>query len=96
MTSLDFIYGKEYKPSLFFDICAFIALIVGIIIGLPAYIGYFQTGLVEKFPSLIFSCFAILMAILLWVTGIILQVIAKKHKQDYELYLHTMQLNKKE
>lgn len=71
-------------------------LVFGILIGLPAYIGYFQTGLVEKFPSLIVSCFGIMMALLFLVTGIILQVIAKKQKQNYELYLNLLKLNNKE
>ncbi len=79
---------KEYKPAMFFNICAFISLLVGIIIGIPAYAGYFVTGLVEKFPSLIVSCFAIMIALLFFVTGLILQVIAKKQKQNYELYLN--------
>lgn len=87
---------KEYKPAMFFNIWAILLLIVGILIGLPAYIGYFQTGLVEKFPSLIVSCFAIMMSLLFWVTGIILQVIAKKEKQNYELYLNTLAINRKE
>jgi len=81
---------KEYRPSLFFNIIAFVFFILGIIIGLPAYIGYFQTGLVEKFPSLIVSCFAIMIALQLCITGIILQVIIKKQKQNYELYLNLM------
>ena len=85
---------KEYKPAVFFNICAIVSLIVGILIGLPAYIGYFQTGLVEKFPSLIVSCFLVMIALLLWITGIILEVIAKKHKQDYELYLNILKNNK--
>ena len=85
---------KEYKPAMFFNIWALLFLIVGIIIGLPAYIGYFQTGFVDKFPSLIVSCFGILMALLFWVTGIILEVIAKKQKQNYELYLNLMKKGK--
>ena len=85
---------KEYKPAVFFNICAIITLVLGVLIGLPAYIGYFQTGLVEKFPSLIVSCFLIMMALLMWITGIILQVIAKKHKQDYELYLNLLKKTK--
>ena len=75
---------------------AILCLVFGILIGLPAYIGYFQTGLVEKFPSLIVSCFGIMMALLFLVTGIILQVIAKKQKQNYELYLNLLKLNNKE
>ena len=84
---------KEYKPAMFFNIWAILCLAIGIIIGLPAYIGYFKTGIVEKFPSLIVSCFFIMMSLLFWVTGIILQVIAKKHKQDYELYLTLLRKN---
>ena len=85
---------KEYKPAMFFNICAFIFLVVGILIGIPAYMGYFVTGIVEKFPSLIVSCFAIMISLLFFVTGIILQVIAKKQKQNYELYLNLIKKDK--
>ena len=76
---------KEYKPAMFFNIFAFLFLIAAVVIGLPAYIEYFKTGLVLKFPSLIVSWFSFTIALLLWITGMILQVIAKKHKQLYEL-----------
>ena len=85
---------KEYRPEIFFDIIAVVFLLIGLVIGLPAYIGYFKTGLVEKFPSLIVSCFSILMALLLFVTGLILQVIVKKQKQNYELYLNLLEVTK--
>ena len=83
---------KEYKPQLFFNIVSIISLILSIIIGLPAYIGYFKTGLVEKYPSLIVSWFLLIVALLLFITGIILQVIAKKEKQRYELYLNQLKI----
>ena len=89
---------KEYKPALFFNLIAFLFAIISIIIGLPAYIGYFQTGLVEKFPSLIVSCFGLTISLLMLVTAIILQVFVKKQRQNYELYLnllHAIQNNKK-
>ena len=54
----------------------------------------YLVSLVDKFPSLIVSCFGVLMALLFWITGIILEVIAKKHKQDYELYLNLLRKNK--
>ena len=43
-----------------------------------------------RFPTLIVSCIFLVMACLLWSCGIILDVIAKKHKQLYELYLNTL------
>ena len=85
---------KEYKPAIFFNTLALIFFIIGVVIGLPAYIGYFQTGLVEKFPSLIVSCFSIMMALLFFMTGLILQVIVKKQKQNYELYLNLLEVTK--
>ena len=87
---------KEYKPVLFFNIIAFILFVFGFIIALPAFIGYFQTGLVEKFPSLIVGGFLVLASILSISTGMILGVIAKKHKQLYELYMHQVYDKKKE
>lgn len=87
---------KEYKPAMFFNIWAILFILIGILIGLPAYIGYFETGLVEKFPSLIVSCFAVMMALLFWVTGIILHVIVKKEKQNYELYLNLLKTKENE
>ena len=87
---------KEYKPSKFFNIFAVLFLLLGIIIGIPPFAGYFETGLVEKFPSLIFACFMITIALLMWITGIILEVIVKKNRQNYELYLNQIKLIKKQ
>lgn len=87
---------KEYKPAVFFNLVAILFVIISILIGLPAYIGYFQIGLVEKFPSLIVSCFGFTVALLMFTTGIILQVIAKKQKQNYELYLNLLKISEKD
>lgn len=85
---------KEYKPASFFNIISIICLIIALILGVPVVIEYFNTGLVPRFPTLIVAGIALLVALLLCITGIILQVIVKKHKQLYELYLNL--LNKKE
>ncbi len=79
---------KEYKPKVFFNILSLLSFIVGIILNIPPFTEYFKTGLVTKFPSLIVGCFFIVIALLLMITGILLEVIAKKHKQLYELYLN--------
>lgn len=79
---------KEYKPAFFFNIFASLFLIVALILGLPVIIEYFQTGLVPKFPSLIVAGVFLTITLLLWITGIILEVIVKKHKQLYELMMN--------
>ena len=68
---------KEYKPALFFNIFAFIILAVSLVMGIPVVCEYFKTGLVPRFPTLIVSSIFLLVSILLWITGIILQVIEK-------------------
>lgn len=83
---------KEYRPAMFFNLFAIIILLCGIIIGIPPFVGYFESGEVLKFPSLIFACFLVTISILLWITGLILQVIAKKNKQTYELYLNEIKM----
>ena len=79
---------KEYKPRAFFNILSFISFVVGIVLNVPPFTEYFKTGLVTKFPSLIVGGFFIVVSLLLMITGILLEVIAKKHKQLYELYLN--------
>ena len=39
---------KEYKPVMFFNICAGIVLMFSIMLLIPVMIGYVNTGLVEK------------------------------------------------
>ena len=85
---------KEYRPSLFFNIVAALFLIIGFVLGIPVFIDYFKTGLVERFPSLIVACFSLTIALLLWITGMILQVIVKKEKQRYELFLNELMQNR--
>ena len=81
---------KEYKPQAFFNLVAILFLLLGLIFGIPVLFEYFETGLVPRFPTLISSGITILVAILMWITGIILQVINKKHRELYELYLNLL------
>ena len=81
---------EEYKPSMFFSAVAFVALLLALLLGFPVFLEYLNTGLVPRFPTLIVSGLFMVVSLLMWTVGIILQVIVKKHKQLYELYLNTM------
>ena len=76
---------KEYKPQLFFGIIGIVFLIISLIFGIPVFIDYFETHLVERFPTLIFSGFMLMISIVSFVCGIILEVVVKKHRQLFEL-----------
>ena len=82
---------KEYKPSFFFNIIASVFLVFSLILVGPIIGEFLKTGLVPRFPTLIVSGILLVMALLLWVCGIILQVIVKKNKQLYELYLNLIE-----
>ena len=78
---------EEYKPALFFNTIAACIFIISLILAIPVFIEYFKTGLVPKFPTLIVAGIMLVISLLLSVSGIILQVIVKKHKQLFEIML---------
>ncbi len=81
---------KEYKPFFFFNIVAIILAIISLIFIIPVFQEYFATGLVLRFPTLIVGGLLMVIAILAFVCGVILDVIVKKHKQLYELMLNQL------
>ena len=80
---------RDYKPLVFFSWISSILILASLLILLPVFIEYLQTGLVPRFPTLIVCGFIILFAILLWMCGLILQVLLIRHRQLCKL------LNKK-
>ena len=78
---------KEYKPTVFFSFVGTILLIISLIFGIPVFTEFFKTGLVPRFPTLIFALILLIISILMYITGIILEVVAKKNKQIFELFL---------
>ncbi|MBO6145237.1 MAG: glycosyltransferase [Bacilli bacterium] len=81
---------KEYKPMIFFGLISLLFFIISLIFGIPVFIEYFQTGLVPRFPTLIFSGFMLMIASLTLICGIILEVVVKKHRQLFEfVYINT-------
>ena len=78
---------KEYKPSIFFGLVSLIFLVISLCFGVPVFVDYFKTGLVPRFPTLIFAGFMLIISILMFVCGVILEVVVKKHRQLFELFL---------
>ncbi|MBQ6147578.1 glycosyltransferase [Candidatus Saccharibacteria bacterium] len=77
---------EDYRPMLFFGILSLLFFAIAFIFGVPVFVEYFATGLVARFPTLIFAGFMLIISILMLICGIILQVIARKHRQLYELF----------
>ena len=82
---------REYKPGSFFGLLALVLLLVAAVLFCPVLWEFIQTGKVGKFPTLIVSGVAATAAFIFWICGLILSVIVKKFKQDYELQLNRFQ-----
>ena len=83
-----FMLFREYRPFTFFGLISLLLAIVSLILFLPVFHEYLQTGLVPRFPTLIVSGFLMLASLQSFFSGVILSVIVKKHKQLFELELN--------
>ena len=85
---------EQYRPLAFFSIISVLLWIVSLILFIPVFHEYLQTGMVPRFPTVIVSGVIATMGLLLWICGVILDVVVKKHRQLYELMLHQIRRGK--
>lgn len=81
---------KEYRPMSFFGLLAALMALVSVILFIPIFAEYLHTRLVPRFPTLIVCGVMGTMALLLWVCGLILDTVAKKHRQLFEINLNLL------
>lgn len=78
---------RNYRPMAFFGILALILALISIGFMIPVLIGYFSTGLVAKFPTLIVCGFVMIIAIQSFFAGLTLETIKQKNHHDFEMEL---------
>lgn len=78
---------KDYKPMIFFGWFSLFFLLLSAVFGIPVFVEYFETGLVERFPTLIFAGFLMMASMMMMMCGLILEVIVTKNRQMFELFL---------
>lgn len=76
---------KNYKPLSFFTCFAVLLGIIATVFLCPVLIDYFKTGLVERFPTFIASVFFYIAMLQSFFTGLMLDNINRKNKQDFEI-----------
>lgn len=79
---------KDYKPLLFFSIISFIFFLFGLIFGVPVINEFIHTGFITKVPSSILATGLMVFALLLLITGLILDTVVTNSKKEYELNLY--------
>ena len=79
---------KDYKPLVFFSTVALLLAAVALILFVPVFMDYLDTGLVPRFPTLIVAGFLFLGGLLTFCCGLILDTVIKKDRQNFELWLN--------
>lgn len=79
---------RIYKPMNFFGVLSVVLMVLGISFMIPVLLEFLETGLVDRYPTLFVCCFVILTAIISWFSGMILQTITWKNRQDFEMRLN--------
>lgn len=75
---------KNYKPFAFFNSIAVVLTLLALGFFIPVFIEYLNTGLVERFPTLIVCGFVLITAIQSFFAGTILSTMAGKNRRDFE------------
>lgn len=79
---------KNYKPLTFFSIISVLFILIGLLVGIPTIVEYFETGFVSKFPSAVLATGLILIGVLNFITGVILDTVVTHSRMNYELYIY--------
>lgn len=78
---------RNYKPFVFFGGVAFLLALLSLGFFVPIFLKYLHTGLVPDMPTLVVCGFTAIAAIQSFFSGLILETINQKNRQDFEVEL---------
>ena len=78
---------RVYKPMGFFGIISAFLFLLAALFVIPVLNTYAQTGLVPNFPTLIVCGFTVIASLQSLFSGLILETIRQKNRQDFEINL---------
>ena len=72
---------KNERPLAFFTIAAMLLALLAVVLALPVFETYFQTGLVPRFPTAILSASIMVLAFLAFVCGLVLDTVTRGRRE---------------
>ncbi|KGX91470.1 DPM/DPG synthase family glycosyltransferase [Pontibacillus marinus] len=81
---------KEYKPFVFFSLWTMIFILFGLLVGIPVISEFIYTGFVSKVPSAILATGFMILGVLSFACGLILDVMSATNRKQYELELNQL------
>ena len=79
---------KNYRPLGFFSLLALVLVLLAAVFFVPVFLAFLETGVVDKFPTLIVCGFVAIAALISFFSGMVLDTIKQKNRQDFEMNLH--------
>lgn len=76
---------KDVRPFLFYSGFSLLFLVGSLSMGIPVILDFFQTGLVERMPSAILAASLMIMSLLSFTAGLILDSVAKMRRDNKKL-----------
>ena len=86
---------RNYRPFQFFGIVALILAVISILFAIPVFIEFVETGEVPRFPTLIVCGFVMMAAIQSLFSGMLLETIVQRNRQEFELELYKVEHRKR-
>ncbi len=78
---------KNYKPMVFFSALASLIFLAGLGAGIPPILEYLQDRYVYKVPSAVLSAALMILSMLFFCCGLILDTVVRHQRENYELML---------
>lgn len=78
---------RNYYPLKYFFFIAAIFVILSLIVGVPVIYEFFTTKYVTKIPSAVLASGIMILAFIIGLCGIMLDVIARQNRENYELQI---------
>lgn len=78
---------KDYKPLAFFTLIALILFVLSLGFFIPVLVDFFRTGTVDKLPTVVVCGITMLASIISFFSGLVLDTIKQKNRQDFEMEL---------
>lgn len=72
---------RHERPILFFGVIGFVFALIGLILGIPVIVEFFETGLVPRLPTAVLALGMILIAFMSWMIGVILDGVLKARRE---------------
>jgi glycosyltransferase involved in cell wall biosynthesis len=76
---------RNERPLLFFSLIGFALIALATVLGIPVVLEYFDTGRVPRFPTAILCSALVVIAVVCWATGLILDHVAHVRREAKRL-----------